>query len=107
MVVVLKLEKLTEFDTQALTTDIEAVAPKCSWKLALDMTNVALVTSAGLGWLIQIRKRAETQQANGSKGKVVLFGLSPELLGLLKATKLLTLLPHAKDRSAAIAMFAG
>lgn len=99
IVVRIKLEKVTEFETQALTSDLDAVAPKSMWKVALDMSDVMMVTSAGLGWLIQMRKKADA-----SKGKLVLFGLTPELLGLLKATKLIGLLPNAKDRAAAIAM---
>lgn len=97
--VFIKLEKITEFDTEALTADFDAVCPKSMWKVAVDMSNVMMVTSAGLGWMIQMRKKSDA-----SKGKFVLFGLSPELNGLLKATKLLTLLHNAKDRAGALGM---
>jgi anti-sigma B factor antagonist len=98
-VVVLRLEKLTEFDTQPLTSEFDALAPKAQWRIAIDCSQLQLITSAGLGLLIQLRKKADA-----SKGKLALFGLSPELLGLLKATKLNTLLPCAKDRASALAM---
>ena len=97
-VAILRLEKLTEFDTQPLNTDLDAFAGKAAWRIALDCSQVQLITSAGLGWLLQQRKKADA-----AKGKLVLFGLSPELLGLLKATRLNTLLPCVKDRAAAIA----
>ncbi len=97
-IAIIQLESVTDFDLSALEGDLRTAATAHSWKLAVDMSRVMLLGSAGLGLLLNIRK-----EATNHKGKFVLFGLSPELMGVMKATKLNTLLTIVKDRKAAIA----
>lgn len=92
------LESVTDFDLSALEADIRAAGTSHGWKVAVDMSKVLLLGSAGLGLLLNLRK-----DATAHKGKFVLFGLSDDLMGVMKATKLNTLLTILKDRKAAIA----
>lgn len=100
-IVIVLLESVTDFDLSALEGDLRTAATSHGWKLAVDMSRVMLLGSAGLGLLLNIRKEATNQ-----KGKFVLFGLSPELMGVMKATKLNTLLTIVKDPKAAVAALA-
>ena len=100
-IVIIQLESVTDYDLTALEGDLRAAASTHGWRLAVDMSRVMLLGSAGLGLLLNIRKESTNQ-----KGKFALFGLSPELMGVMKATKLNTLLTIVKDRKAAIAAIA-
>ncbi|TVQ61298.1 MAG: anti-sigma factor antagonist [Phycisphaerales bacterium] len=67
------------------------------WRLAVDMTNVTILTSVGIGMLITLHKKCHEH-----KGKFVIFGISPEIVDLLRLTRLDKLLKIAKDRDAAV-----
>jgi ABC-type transporter Mla MlaB component len=98
MVVKLLSEKITDFDIQPLETDFKVVGPTCLWKMAVDMSSVQLVGSSGLAFLIWLKK-----QCAAGGGKVVYFGFSNEIMGMLKVTKLNSMFTIAADRKAAIA----
>lgn len=91
-------ESITNFDTAPLESELKTAGQQSLWRLALDLSAVQLMGSCGLGLLLTIRK-----EATASKGRVVLFGVNPEIMGTLKVTKLDTLLTIAKDRKAAVA----
>lgn len=64
-------------------------------RIALDMTNVEILSSVGLGMLITVSKRCKE-----SGGRLAIFGLRNELLDLIKLTKLdriLTIIPGEAD----------
>ncbi|GEM_PF-1304280 len=91
------LESVTDFDLTPLAGDLRDSLTIGKGKLGLDMSTVILLGSAGLGLLINLRK-----EAMAMKGKFVMYGLSEEMMGVLKATKLNTLLTIVKDRKDAI-----
>lgn len=90
-------EKITDRECTAIMNDLVDAAREISWRIALDLSRVMMLASAGLGTLINLHK-----QCASSGGKLVVFGLREELLELMKLTKLTKLLTIADSREAAI-----
>ena len=90
-------EKVTDRECTAILADLVDSARSLTWRIALDLSKVLLLTSAGLGMLINLHKQCAT-----GGGKLVVFGLSEELGDLMKLTKLDKLLQMASSRDAAI-----
>ena len=90
-------EKVTDRECGAVLNDLVEAARGFSWRIALDLSKVMLLASAGLGMLINLHKQCTT-----GGGKLVVFGLSDELVELMKLTKLNKLLTFADSRDAAI-----
>ncbi|MFA6045476.1 MAG: STAS domain-containing protein [Phycisphaerales bacterium] len=87
--------RVSDFEAAALKTDLKQYVEKLPAKLVIDLTDVLLVTSTGLGMLVQVRGTANT-----TGGKVVLAGLSNELVDLFRLTnlhRLFTITPDAKS----------
>ena len=97
MVGVIVPTKVTEREAGVICEEVEAAAPGAGWKVALDLSEVMLLASAGLGALLTINK-----QCNSGGGKLAVFGLSEEILGVIKLTKLDKVLQIRPDRDAAL-----
>lgn len=93
----LEREKITEHECQVILTELTEAAAKCQHHLAVDLSVVTLIASAGLGALITLNKNIK---AKG--GKVVFFNMSNDLMQVFKLTRLNTLLTIVKDRDAAV-----
>lgn len=87
MIASLQCEKVTDFDIPALEAEFRVLLPTCGHRVAVDMGQVQLLGSSGLAFLIWLKK-----QCGASQGRAVFFGLSDEILGMLKLTKLNTML---------------
>jgi len=83
LVAKLKCEKLGEYEASIVQGDISAAAKGTSWKVALDFTDVQLISSVGLGLIVTLNKAAKT-----NKGRMSMFNLNPNLLNLFKITRL-------------------
>lgn len=105
LIATVQTEKITDFDTQALETEFKEVTPTCGHRLAVDMSKVQLLGSSGLAFLIWLKKRcASSHGAGGAAGRVVFFGFTDEILGMLKVTRLHSMLEIAGDRKSALAL---
>jgi anti-anti-sigma factor len=93
-------ENITHFETTALEQELTAAGQQGRWKLAIDMTQVQLVGSAGLGLFISVNKSAK---AGG--GKMVLFGINQEIYNSMKVTRLTSLFTIVKDKKSAMGSF--
>ncbi len=91
-------QKVAEREATIIEGGIAATAGDAGWKVALDVSPVMLLASVGLGMLINLHG---TAKSNG--GKLVIHGMSDQLLAMLKITKLHKVLTIVKDRDAAIA----
>lgn len=80
-----------------IETELSALGERTGWRFALDLTEVKMIASLGLGMLITL-----TRSSSASKGKIAMFGLGDELKGVIRITKLDRLLPVAKDEKAAV-----
>lgn len=94
-------EKIAERECNVLLTEISDEAAKHGWKVATDLSEVMLLASVGLGMFVTLNRDCKK---NG--GKLVVFGLSPELRSLLQITRLEKVFGIAKDREAALKMLA-
>jgi anti-anti-sigma factor len=97
LVVRLKCEKLSEYETTVVQNEVQTLAPGMAWKLAFDASDVQIISSVGLGMLITLNRAAKT-----GKGRLAIFGLSEQLRGLFKISMLDRALSLQPDRAAAI-----
>ena len=93
----LKCEKVAERESSIISGELGTLAAKHAWKVALDMTEVMLLASVGLGALVSLNKNCKA-----NAGKLVVFGLGNELFEVLKITRLDRVITITKDRDAAL-----
>jgi len=91
-------EKVAEREAGVISTELLAGAPAARARVILDMAGVMLLGSAGLGALVTIDK-----QLRARGGRLVLFNLRPDILAVMRLTKLDRLLGIAETRDEAIA----
>lgn len=53
------------------------------WKVLMDLSAVTVLASMGLGMLVNLNK-----QCNAEGGKLVVCGVAPDIMGVLKITRL-------------------
>lgn len=97
VVATIRCEKVGGREAQILETDLRKVAPERQWRMVIDMSDVTLLASMGLGMLVTMHREAS---ANG--GKVAICNIRPEIMQLLKLTHLERVLRIHPDRDAAI-----
>jgi anti-sigma B factor antagonist len=97
MVATVLREKVTEHENDALLNDIAEAADTRGWRIAMDLSQVGLLSSAGLGGLITLHKRCAD-----AGGRLVVFGLQGPIMDLLKLTKLNRMLTIEPTREAAV-----
>lgn len=90
-------EKIGDYESPILRGEVEATAPGAGWRIAMDMSQVRLVASAGLGALV-----AMNQSCKKNGGKLVLFGLDANLKQVFELTKLHRVLSIVGTREEAI-----
>lgn len=97
----IKSESFTEREAGIVLEEFDAATSEAydgAWSgIALDMSSVAFMASAGLGAVITINKRCMDHKA-----KLAVFGLNDELMTLLKMSKLHKLIPIVADEPAAL-----
>lgn len=91
-------EKVSEYEADIIRNEALAAIDAGSTRLALDLSEVQLLTSAGLGALITLDRECRAR-----KGRLVLFGVSDQLLSLLKVTRLDRVFSIKPDEAAALA----
>lgn len=91
-------EKYTERESQVIQNELGDAAAGRDNRLAVDMSRVAFLASAGVGSLVTLHKTL-----TGAGGRLVLFGIDEEILAMLKIAQLHRLLTIVDDESAALA----
>ncbi len=97
VIAAVRCEKVGAREAQIIEEDLRKAAPARGWRVVLDLKDVTLLASMGLGLLVTMNKEAG---ANG--GKLAICGLSPDIVQLLKVTHLERVLKIHPDRDAAI-----
>lgn len=90
-------EKITEHENQPVFGELSAAAVANGHRLAVDLSGVGMLSSAGLGGLITLHKSCA---AGG--GRMVVCGVQDQIHELLKLTHLNKLLTIADSRDAAL-----
>lgn len=78
-----------------------AAAAKANHRILVDLADVAMITSVGLGALITLHKSCKE-----AKGKLVLLNLQPDILNILKLSRLDRLFVIADSEHKALKAFA-
>ncbi|MFN7020643.1 MAG: STAS domain-containing protein [Phycisphaerales bacterium] len=97
IVAAIRTEKLGQREAQIIESELKSAAPSRQWRLALDLSEVTLLASMGLGMLVTLHK-----ECSNNSGRLAIFGLSPDIQQLLKITHLERILKVAPDRDAAV-----
>lgn len=92
-----RCDRITEREAAILAEELAQAAAQTNWKVAIDLTTVVFLASAGIGVFVTINRKAT---ADG--GKMALFGLAPEILEVLKITRLHKLFALAKTEDGAV-----
>lgn len=90
-------EKVGAREAQIIEQELRAAAPGKKWKIVLDLKDVTVLASMGLGTLVSMHKAC----ASGG-GRLVVCGLKEDILQLMKITHLERILKIAGDREAAL-----
>jgi len=92
--------KIGDFEAPALRSDLEALAAKSGHRLVVDLQDVLLMGSSGIGTIISAKKFCDA-----GKGRLVLCNISDEIMGVLKISnllKLFTIKPTLDDALGAV-----
>ena len=92
-----KCEKVGAREAQILEKELDGLAPARGWRIVLDMNEVTMVASMGLGLLVSVHKKAKS-----GGGGLVICCLKPELLQLLQLTHLHKVLKIVPDKNTAL-----
>lgn len=93
---------VSERESPGLLHDLSTLARSHGGRVVLDLSEVVMVTSAGLGMFIGLRKVCAEV---GGSGKVQLVNASDNIQTLLGITKLQKFFPLAAGVDAAVASF--
>lgn len=98
-VAVLTTEKVGDYECHAIEVDLTKLGSEHRWRIAVDFTQVKLLSSVGIGLLLKLNKFASQHKP---PGKVVHFAMDPQIFKLLQMTRLDKGLAIVKDREAAV-----
>lgn len=76
-------EKIGEYEANILEPELLALAASHQHKLVLDMTEVQMIASMGLGMVVQLNRNLKA-----AGGKLVLANLSDNIKKVMKLTRL-------------------
>ncbi len=91
------LEKVTDRESQPVLHELTNASLGTKHHIALDLSCVQLLASAGIGMLISLHKTCK-----GVGGKLVVFGLRDEIMELLRLTNLHRLVLIEQSQEAAL-----
>lgn len=97
LVIVIKTEKIAEYEATIIQNEIGNLAKGMGWKVALDFAAVGLIASVGLGMLVTLNRNARA-----SKGKIAIFRMNDSIRSVMKMTRLDTGFVIVGDRDAAV-----
>lgn len=90
-------EKIGEYESPVIRGEIEAAAAKTAWKVVLDLSEVRMVASAGLGLFVTLNKTCKDKG-----GKFAICNLDETLAQVFEMTKLHRVMTIAPTTEAAV-----
>lgn len=90
-------EKIGEYESPVVRGEIEAAAPQAGWKVVLDLSEVRMVASAGLGLFVTLNKICKDKG-----GKFAICNLDDTLTQVFEMTKLHRVMTIAPSTEAAV-----
>jgi len=92
-----RCERVTEREATILTNEIAQAAAAHGHRVAIDVSEIVFLASAGIGTFVTIDRACRE-----NNGKMTLFGLRPEILEILKVTRLHKLFTLARSEEGAL-----
>ncbi len=92
---------IAQRESPILQAELIAAAQRANHRILVDLTDVTMITSVGLGALITLHKACKE-----AKGKFILVNLKPDILSILKLSRLDRLFTIADSEPKAIKAFA-
>lgn len=89
-------EKVSDREAKVVEQEILAAADAHGHAVIVDLSEVMLLTSSGIGMLVQVHKACAAK-----KGKAIFCGIMPEILETLKMTRMDKLFTIVPDLAAA------
>lgn len=90
-------EKIGAREAQLIEQEVRQSLPACAHRMALDLSQVTVMASMGLGALVSLHKVCKD-----AKGVLAVFGVRPEILAVLQVTHLHKVLKLVDSRDAAL-----
>jgi anti-sigma B factor antagonist len=94
-------EKVGAREADVIEADVKSVIAASKWKILMDLADVAMLASMGLGMLVNLHKQCA---ANG--GKLVVCSVRPDILEVLRITHLQRVLKIVDTPEAAAKLLA-
>lgn len=101
LVAAIRTEKVGDYESQIITGELKGALAKGKPRLVLDMTQVMILSSAGIGMLLDLSRLCV---AGG--GKFAVCAMDEDVLGSLRVTKMERLFNIKPDRASALAVMA-
>lgn len=97
LVATIRCAKITDFEKPGLLSDLSKEAAANGHRMAVDLKNVQLMGSSGIGLLLSLNK--ELREAGG---KLAICNVADEIVEMLRISHLLRVLPLHKDLDTAV-----
>ena len=97
LVATLLSEKIGAREAQIIEQEVRQALPSCAHRMALDLSQVTMMASMGLGALVSLHKACKE-----NKGTLAVFGVKPEIMAVLQVTHLHKVLKLVDSREAAV-----
>jgi anti-anti-sigma factor len=90
-----KCEMIAAREAPIIEAEVKAGAKTRGWKILMDLKEVTILASMGLGMLVNLNKACAAEG-----GKLVVCNVAPDILGVLKITRLDGILKIVPDLEA-------
>jgi anti-anti-sigma factor len=97
LVATIKAPNVAQYEADVIGEQLQREAPEAGWKIAIDLAQVKLLASAGLGMLVALGNAARA-----NKGRLMIAGAGPEVTQVMKMTRLDKVVPMAPDIDSAV-----
>lgn len=101
LVATIRAEKVGDYEAGIIGGEIKGQLARAKPRLVLDMTSVMLLSSAGIGMLLDLHRACHS-----AGGKFAMCSLDSDILGSLRATKIERLFTIRPDRASALELMA-
>jgi anti-anti-sigma factor len=90
-------EKVAERESSIITGELTPMLAGHGWRVAIDMSEVMLLASVGLGALVTLNKSCKA-----NSGRLAVYSVAAEIMEVMKITRLDKILSICPDRDSAI-----
>ena len=101
LVAAIRTEKVSDYESNIISAELKGALAKSKPRLVLDMSAVMLLSSAGIGMLLDLLRMCQS-----AGGKFAMCAMDEDVLGSLRVTKMDRLFNIRPDRTAALSMMA-